>query len=146
MSTTHLALRGVPSPHHPLHPGGNSGANVKSISQTCYRFEVAFVWELTKETIGLPLGCLQGGFPRRNPPTHPPERPASASLCRSVFGAERSFRTCLSRWTHLGEGASASRTCKRPCTRRSTLEVSHGQILSQSPTDATRFWWHLYGS
>ena len=20
------------------------------------------------------------------------------------------------------------------------------QILSQSPTDATRFWWHLYGS
>jgi len=22
---------------------------------------VAFVWELTKETIDLPLGCLQGG-------------------------------------------------------------------------------------
>ena len=28
----------------------------------------------------------------------------------------------------------------------STLEATHGQILSQSPTDATRFWWHLYGS
>ena len=28
----------------------------------------------------------------------------------------------------------------------STLEVTQGQILSQSPTDATRFWWHLYGS
>jgi len=27
-----------------------------------------------------------------------------------------------------------------------TLEVTQGQILSQSPTDATRFWWHLYGS
>ena len=27
-----------------------------------------------------------------------------------------------------------------------TLEATHGQILSQSPTDATRFWWHLYGS
>ena len=27
-----------------------------------------------------------------------------------------------------------------------TLESSSGQILSQSPTDATRFWWHLYGS
>jgi len=26
------------------------------------------------------------------------------------------------------------------------LEVTQGQILSQSPTDATRFWWHLYGS
>ena len=27
-----------------------------------------------------------------------------------------------------------------------TLEVTQGQILSQSPTDATRFWKHLYGS
>ena len=27
-----------------------------------------------------------------------------------------------------------------------TLEATQGQILSQSPTDATRFWWHLYGS
>jgi hypothetical protein len=23
---------------------------------------MAFVWELTKETIDLPLGCLQGGY------------------------------------------------------------------------------------
>ena len=43
------------------HPGGNPGANLKSISHRCYLFEVAFVWELTKETIVLPLGCLQGG-------------------------------------------------------------------------------------
>jgi len=27
-----------------------------------------------------------------------------------------------------------------------TLEVTQGQILSQYPTYATRFWWHLYGS
>ena len=27
-----------------------------------------------------------------------------------------------------------------------TLQATQGQILSQSPTDATRFWWHLYGS
>jgi len=27
-----------------------------------------------------------------------------------------------------------------------TLEATQGQILSQSHTDATRFWWHLYGS
>ena len=25
-------------------------------------------------------------------------------------------------------------------------QVTQGQILSQSPTDVTRFWWHLYGS
>ena len=24
-----------------------------------------------------------------------------------------------------------------------TLQVTRGQILSQSPKDATRFWWHL---
>ena len=43
------------------HPGGNPGANLKSISHRCYLILVAFVWELTKETIHLPLGCLQGG-------------------------------------------------------------------------------------
>ena len=36
-------------------------ANLKSISHRCHLFEVAFVWELTQETIDLPLGCLQGG-------------------------------------------------------------------------------------
>ena len=28
----------------------------------------------------------------------------------------------------------------------STLEATQWQILSQYPTDATRFWWNLYGS
>ena len=28
----------------------------------------------------------------------------------------------------------------------STLEVIQVQMLSQYSTDATRFWWHLYGS
>ena len=27
-----------------------------------------------------------------------------------------------------------------------TLEATQGHISSQSPTDATRSWWHLYGS
>jgi len=44
------------------HPGRNPGANHKSISHRCNPILVAFVWELTKETIHLPLGCLQGGF------------------------------------------------------------------------------------
>ena len=32
-------------------PGGNPGANLKSISHKCYLVEVVFVWGLTKETI-----------------------------------------------------------------------------------------------
>ena len=42
-------------------PGVELRANQKSISHRCHFFEVAFVWELTKGTIHLPLGCLQGG-------------------------------------------------------------------------------------
>jgi len=45
----------------PPRPGGNPGANIKSISHRCHPILVAFVWELTKETIYLPMGCLQGG-------------------------------------------------------------------------------------
>jgi len=47
------------------HPGGTPGANLKSISHTCHPNLMAFVWELTKETIDLPLGCLQGGVAYR---------------------------------------------------------------------------------
>ena len=45
----------------PLHPGGNPAANLKSISHRCHPILVAFVWELTEETINLPPGYLQGG-------------------------------------------------------------------------------------
>ena len=48
-------------------PEGNPGANVKSISHVCHLILVAFVWELTRETIDLPLGCLQGGAPAMIP-------------------------------------------------------------------------------
>ena len=44
-----------------VYPGGNPGVNLKSTSHRCYLFEIAFVWALTKETMHLPLGCLQGG-------------------------------------------------------------------------------------
>jgi hypothetical protein len=44
------------------HPGVELRANLKSISHRCRLFEVAFVWELTKETIHLLLGCVQGGY------------------------------------------------------------------------------------
>ena len=42
-------------------PNAELRANLKSISHRCHPILVAFVWELTKETIDLPLGCLQGG-------------------------------------------------------------------------------------
>ena len=42
-------------------PGGNPGANLKSMTHRFYLREIAFEWELTKETINFPLGRLQGG-------------------------------------------------------------------------------------
>ena len=47
----------------PSHPGVELRADLKSISHECRLFEVAFVLELTQETIDLPLGCLKGGSP-----------------------------------------------------------------------------------
>ena len=41
---------------------------------------------------------------------------------------------------------------QRPCEHarllrlHPALEVTQGQIPGQSPTDTTRFWWHLYRS
>ena len=43
------------------HPGGNLGLNLESISHRCHPILVAFAWQVTKETINLPLECLQGG-------------------------------------------------------------------------------------
>jgi hypothetical protein len=54
------------------HPGRNRGEDLNSISHRCHLREVDCVWGLTKETISLPLGCLQGG-PRNlshNPQLH----------------------------------------------------------------------------
>ena len=73
-----------------LHPGGIPGANLKSTSHRCHPILVAFVWELTSETIDLPLGCLQGGAVwesgcRRHQPSHfvVPHRPGSTGVPRS---------------------------------------------------------------
>ena len=38
------------------------GQILSQISQRCHPILVAFEWGLTKETIYLPLGCLQGGI------------------------------------------------------------------------------------
>ena len=82
------------------YPGGNPGANLPSIFRICRPILVAFVWELIKETIVLPLGCLQGGGLRGGAP----QAPVSVGWidCSQVdmihlryksvnFGAERSW-------------------------------------------------------
>ena len=55
-------------PHAVFHPGDELRAYLNSISHRCHLFKVAFVWELTKETIYLSLGCLQGGSVEKNRP------------------------------------------------------------------------------
>ena len=49
------------------HPGGNPGANLKSISHRYFLREAAFEWVLTTKSIYLPLGCLQGEELARKP-------------------------------------------------------------------------------
>ena len=51
------------SPQVSSHPGGNPGANLKSIYHRYHPILVDFVWELTNEAINLPPGWLQGGPP-----------------------------------------------------------------------------------
>ena len=55
-------LRATPHTSSSCHAGGNPGANLKSISHRCHLREVALESELTRETIFLPLSCLQGGL------------------------------------------------------------------------------------
>ena len=45
-----------------IRPGGNLATIFQSISHRCYLQEVAFEWKVSKATIYLPLGCLQGGL------------------------------------------------------------------------------------
>ena len=78
------------------HPGGNPGTNLKPISHRCHPILVAFVWELTQETVNLPLGCLQGGR-GRGPALLRHER-AGAVL---VWWARLSWRLCPPPWPRL---------------------------------------------
>ena len=51
----------LPPPTLEVTQGQISSQSPTDTTSSCYLFEVAFVWELTKETIVLSLGCLQGG-------------------------------------------------------------------------------------
>ena len=52
----------------------------------------------------------------------------------------------LPKLEHWMEHAEHGHGSKGATGQVSTLEATQGKILSQSPTDATRFWWHLFGS
>ena len=78
-------------------------------------FEVAFVWELTKETIVLPLGCLQGGCaptPRScMPGAICTRRPARGRSCPGPHPTERMPR--IARSPPITPLAFAQRLCSR---------------------------------
>ena len=51
-----------PPPGFRHYPEGNAEAKLKSISHRCHPILEASMWEITKETTNLPLGCLKGGM------------------------------------------------------------------------------------
>ena len=71
------------------HPGGNPGPNRKSNSHRCHPILVVFPWELTKETIDLPMGCLQVGHVRLK------DGACLAALERDSYNSKGSKDACL---------------------------------------------------
>ena len=89
----------------------------------------------------------------------PPRRKQLAVLCREQHTACimpphshadslcTRLQTLVSKQERLlDHRPGPSRLCGGASGDPSTLEATQGKIFSQSPTDATRFWWHLYGS
>ena len=83
---------------------------------------------------GLRCRALPRWEPGKNPPLPPSRSPYTSSERRgdNFNGFEE---LCLKVKARIW-----------PLLFHSTLEVTQGQIFSPSPTDATRFCWHLYGS
>ena len=70
------------------------GANIRSISHRCYLREVSSEWELTKETVYLPLGCLQGGETVSQKWFESRLTPASAAISTSFIIPAASCSVC----------------------------------------------------
>ena len=62
-----------------IHPGGNPGANLESISPRCHPILMACTWELTEETLDLPLGASSVVI--KKAPTSTMIKIVSASAC-----------------------------------------------------------------
>ena len=89
------------------HPGGNPGVNRESISHRRHPILVAFLWDLTKETIDLPLGSPRG---RKGEPEIP-----SASQRPSCFS----------------EGSICASTCR--CRSTSLIRITHTPRITIGP-------------
>ena len=90
-------------------------ANLKSFSHI---FEVAFVWELTNETVVLPLGCLQGGMLRTSRDARALGRvllTSSEPMPSSVAPLPRAMATA-----HTAAIAPARRKAATTCTPNET--------------------------
>ena len=121
--TLQLRFRTYRSLSRSLHPGGNPGATLESISHSCHPILVAFVWELTRETIVLPLGCLQGGLSLQSP--HSP------NACSNPAILFPNIDSCITQRKAQGP----SRTCNESkCYSRPRRPVRHTIEVSSLPT------------
>ena len=111
--------------HMKSHTGDKPEANLKSISHSCHPIMVAFVWELTEETIHLPLACLQAA--RTIPKKHEHTKRQPSDLC--------STRQSSVSWCRSGVARALSHTGANRITnlRKSNHEL--GDIISQTGTN-----------
>jgi len=126
-----------------LHDPGGNPANLKAISHRC-RPLVAFAWELTRETIYLPLGCLQGGNggvfrPPRALARSPAPCPLRLSLRRSSRGTLR-MRAQTSRHPTRSSAPAPLSLCRarhvrfpRSIPERTDSEIEHPAPVSPTP-------------
>ena len=135
-----------------LHPGGNPGANLGSISHRCHAILVSFIQELTHETIHLLMGCRKGGSQLNDGKASHHPGPWVLEDIRDVFQRIRLARVpCPSAGsTHvsapetcrpydavprtLHSGTFPSYTSTYPVRRRqqSTLALHHGFRISDT--------------
>jgi len=111
-------------------------ANLKSISHRCHPILVAFVWELTKETIELPLGCLQVGLLTC----------ARPSACRSSSCRQEACHIKQRNRFHAHfPRRLLQRTCSHSCGRNSGASADVAVVATTSqlphrPRTTAPFW------
>ena len=91
------------------HHGDNLWANLKSISPRCFLREVAFEWELTKETIYLSLGCMCPHSQGWCPPPSTASSSGNASLRKLLSLRELTCKDGLVGVGHLQRRSHAIR-------------------------------------
>ena len=76
------------------------------------------------------------------------EELSALELATEIYKADikERARTMWHRETSIGGACRGSVCVQSDRISNPTLEVTQGQISSQSHSDATRFWTHLYGS